>query len=281
MKYNLYPAEVFGIRGTPDIDESYAVMIRLDERGIETSEAYAVYIVNDNYYMPPNADMASAQPVDVSDRPPGLMPTLHNVDIDEEGRMIINIPGRTWEMTPEQEDLLVMPLCLNTDHGEYWLSGQHERVMVRDESLSSVPAIRLDSKEFYRTMNEKYPALLERTHTFYGNRFPIFPSAKYYEGQDKTVVFIAASQLKYVSQSVLDGTEAFYRDRETGDEWNVKNTYGVCVIDDVSSKDRYEAKLISPYQLDLYIEQMERGDGFVREERKKEPSNEDGLGIER
>lgn len=278
MRYNIYPAEKFGISGVPDTDESYAVLIRLNDSGIETGEALAVYIVNDDPYMPPNADMATASPVDIQNRPDGVLPTFHNVDIDDDGRMVLPVHGKTWELNREQKELMVNPQTLHTDRGEFWLSGRGGNIMAKDESFISIPAIRMDQNEFYRVLNEKYPALLERTHTRYGERFPILPGAKYFEEQDKTVVFIAASQLKYVSEKVLDGDEVFYRDRSNGDEWDLHNTYGVCIIDDLHDPGHYEAKLISPYQLDLYIEQMGRENGLEKEDtREKNIRRDDGF----
>lgn len=276
MRCNLYPAEEFGYHSEADIDESYVVAVRLDERGVETGEAYRLYLYLEDYMIPPFADTESMQRVDLSDRPAGIMPTIHNAEIREDGRLFLRISDDRWMMNEKQQDLLVMPLCVATDHGEYWVSEDHDRLLIRDESLQSVSSKTLDQGECFRILHEKFPELLQQTHTRYGNRLPELPAAKYFEEQDKTFVFVAKSQLDQISDRVLDGTEPFYRDRETGDKWNIRNTAGICIIDDTG--DRYDAEVISPYELDLYIERTKERE---KQEKVREPGKAACLDYER
>ena len=92
-------------------------------------------------------------------------------------------------------------------------------------------------------MKEKYPALLETTHVRYGNTPPFYPFAKYYESKDKTIVFVARSQIPELSDSLLNGDIPYYYDFFTDVKWDNSNIYGICVVDD-SREDKYSIRLV-------------------------------------
>lgn len=249
MMYNVYEPGLFGLHGSPDVDESLAVLAEVKD-GAETGNALLCYIYRSDPSDPPMADLDMAEKFVMPERDRSVRPVFENMQVNDDGTTVLQTGSRVVILSEEQERMLACPGCINTSSGKYYIDrSEREPVYRKDESFESIPGKKLDMREFARAVSEKYPALLEKTHTYYGNTYPMFPNAKYFEDRDKMVVFIAKSQLGDVSESVLDCKVPLFRDMEREDDWDLKNTYGICIIDD--TKEKYSVSLISPFKLDI------------------------------
>ena len=161
-------------------------------------------------------------------------------------------PAKEIVLNEMQNELLAYPSTLHTLEGRYVTQFNDESTIIfkKDLTLEGIPAIKLDYQKAVNTIKERYPDLLKTTHERYGNKFPYFPFAKYFEDMDKMVVFMTRSQVMELNDGIIKGEIPFYKNYYLAENWDVNNVYGVCIIDD----DSYKLRLISPKALDKWRE---------------------------
>ena len=259
-RYAVYEPEDFGFKNTPSVDESVVVLVELNDNGSLSDRGMVTYICCDDWETPPFVDLNSGENFEVTpDMIQNITPVIDVIEVNgESGDINLREKGNTVIVTREQYEILASPECLSIDNKLFWRDEAEEDMIYRkDATLANIEPIRLDMSKYYSAVKKKYPALLEKTHSFCGKSYSEFPNAKYFEDRDKAVVFITASQLPEISEKVIMGEEALFRDFSAGWDWNVNNVYGICIIDD-SDPQKYEIKLVAPSSLerqrDLFVE---------------------------
>lgn len=263
-RYDVYAPETFGFHGMPNDDESFAVFVEVDAEGRETGEGMLAYVVNEEYMVPPYVDLDTAEPFVVEeDMTEGFEPVFSGMELSDMGSIKLQAMPKIFSMTAEQTRLLAEPNVIDTAKGRYWMENMDasETMFKKDESLEAMRPVSLNMRKFNFAVQERYPALLEHTHSWYGHKYPNFPNAKFFENKDKMVVFIAQSQLKDVSPGVLNASTPIFRDWMTEEDWSLRNIYGVCIVDDTTN--HYTVKLVSPK---AFIRECEQAKSPVQKE---------------
>ena len=280
-RYAVYSPDDFGLKNTPSDDESVAVLIEIGDDGEPTGHGMATYICCDDWETPPFVDLNSSEGFEITkDMLIDISPVVTCIEVNgQTGDINLPVMENTVVITREQYDILASPECLSMGNRIFWRDETEEDMVYRkDTTLASIEPLRLDQSMFYEAVREKYPALLEKTHSFCGRSYSEFPNAKYFEDRDKAVVFIVASQLSEIPEKVITGEEPMFRDFSSGCDWSVNNVYGVCIIDDTSSE-KYEVKLVVPtsltHQRDLFAEKIKAAVS------KDHPAPENNFPIER
>lgn len=242
-KYRVFDPADFGLYGRPAEDESYALLEELDGSGQPVGTAYLTYIGNEEFTDPPTVDFCNFEPFEFHSE--GKAPVFDEITVFDTGRVILGMSGNPITLSAKQNELLGTPYCIQTCSSRYNTEFNDGGVteFKKDLTLEGIQPVKLNGKYCIEAMKEKYPALLETTHVRYGNTPPFYPFAKYYESKDKTIVFVARSQIPELSDSLLNGDIPYYYDFFTDVKWDNSNIYGICVVDD-SREDKYSIRLV-------------------------------------
>ena len=243
-EFALYNPTDFGMYGAPAGDEAYAIL-----RDLNTDKAYLTYIITEDMDAPPIIDIDSMEEIHTvfDDK----TPVFEHISMRQDGTVMMD-PAKEIVLNEMQNELLAYPSTLHTLEGRYVTQFNDESTIIfkKDLTLEGIPAIKLDYQKAVNTIKERYPDLLKTTHERYGNKFPYFPFAKYFEDMDKMVVFMTRSQVMELNDGIIKGEIPFYKNYYLAENWDVNNVYGVCIIDD----DSYKLRLISPKALDKWRE---------------------------
>lgn len=244
-EFSLYNPEDFGMYGAPAGDESYVIL-----KEHNTNKAYLTYIITDDMDAPPMIDIDSMEEIHTifEDK----SPIFEHISMRKDGTIMMDTESEIV-LNEKQNEMLAYPSTLYTLNGRYVTNYNSESTVVfkKDLTLEGVPAIKLDYQKVVNTIKERYPDLLKMTHERYGNKFPYFPFAKYFEDMDKMVVFMTKSQVMDLNAGIIDGSIPFYKNYYLAESWDKNNVYGVCIIDENS----YKLRLISPKILGKWREE--------------------------
>lgn len=243
-EFSLYNPSDFGMYGAPAGDESYVIL-----KDLNSDKSYLTYIVTDDIDAPPEIDLDSMEEIKADYE--GKTPVINHISMRKDGTIMMD-SAEEIVLSELQNEMLAYPSTLYTLEGRYVTQFNNESTTIykKDLTLEGVPAVKLDYKRVVETIKEKYPDLLKMTHERYGNRFPYFPFAKYFEDMNKMVVFMTKNQALNLNEGLLDGSIPFYKNYYLAESWNTENVYGVCIIDEES----YKLRLISPKGLTKYRE---------------------------
>lgn len=243
-EFELYNPTDFGMYGAPAGDEAYAIL-----RDIHTGKAYLTYIITDDMDAPPVIDLDSMEEIHTvfEDK----TPVFEHISMRKDGTIMMD-PDKEIVLNETQNEMLAYPSTLYTLEGRYVTQFNDESTIIfkKDMTLEGIPAVKLDYQKVVNTIKERYPDLLKTTHERYGNKFPHFPFAKYYEDMDKMIVFMTSSQAMNLNDGIIKGQIPFYKNYYLAENWDINNVYGVCIIDD----NNYKLRLISPKALEKWRE---------------------------
>ncbi len=243
-EFSIYDPTKFGMYGAPAGDESYVIL-----KDIHSGRSYLTYIITEDLDAPPVIDLDSMEEIEVDYTEQS--PVIEHVSMRKDGTIVID-PAEEIYLNEKQNRILAYPSTLFTLQGRYVTEFNDETTALfeKDLTLEGVPSVKLDYKRVVESIKEKYPDMLKMTHERYGNKFPYFPFAKYYEDIGKMIVFITSSQAMNLDKGILEGRIPFYKNYFLSENWNINNTYGVCIIDD----NNYNLRLISPKGLGKWKE---------------------------
>lgn len=244
-EFSLYDPTDFGLYGNPAGDEAYVIL-----KDLNNDKTYLTYIIIDDIDAPPMIDLDSMEEVVVDME--NKTEVFKHIAMRKDGTVMMD-PAEEIFLNEAQNRLMAYPSTLHTLEGRFVTQFNNEgpTIYKKDLTLEGVPAVKLDYKRVVDTIKEKYPALLQMTHERYGNRFPYFPFAKYFEEMKKMVVFMTKSQAMELNESIINGQIPFYRNYYLAENWDINNVYGVCIIDE----NQYSLRLISPKGLSKWREE--------------------------
>lgn len=244
-EFAIYDPEEFGMYGSPAGDEAYVIL-----KDIHTNKTYLTYIMTEDIDAPPVIDLDSMEEIviDLEDR----SPVISHISMRKDGTVMMDNAEKIV-LSEKQSEILAYPSTLYTMQGRMVTLDNESGTTVfeRDMTLEGIPSVKLDYMRATKAIKDKYPDLLMSTHERYGNKYPYFPFAKYYDTMDKAVVFMTKEQVMNLNPYILRGEIPFYQNFFLAEKWDINNTYGVCIIDE---KD-YNLRLISPKSLGQYISQ--------------------------
>ena len=257
QEFRVFNPEDFGMYGSPADTEAYAILEKLDSFGNPTGKAYLTYIGSDDFMDAPMADLDAVEEIEIDTS--GKTPVFDHLFMQKNGTIVLDDAQDEIALNERQNDILGIPYCIRTRSARYETEYNDGGAAVfgRDLTLDGIQPVRLNMRKFIEAVNEKYPALLENTHSRYGNTPPYFPNGKYFEDREKMIVFVTMSQLGTISDDMLQGKVPLYYDYNLGEKWTAENTYGICVIDDRT--DKYSVRLVRPEKvLEMKREEQER-----------------------
>lgn len=241
-EFAVYDPQDFGMSGTPADDEACVVL-----RDINNGKTYLTYIYTEDLDSPPTIDLDSIEEIisDIEEK----RPVINHICMRKDGTVVMD-SAEEIVLSERQNKLLAYPSTLFTLEGRMVTQENSGSITLfnKDLTLEGIPATKLDYKRVSETIKEKYPDLLAPTHETYGNRFPYFPHAKYFEDKDKMVVFVTKQQVMQMDQRLLNGEIPFYNNYYLAEKWDINTTYAVCIIDE---KD-YKMRFISPKALESW-----------------------------
>lgn len=259
QEYRIFDPEDFGMYGSPAETEAYAIMEKLDSFGNPTGKAYLAYIGCEDFMDAPMVDLDAIEEIEIDTE--GKTPVFEHIYMQRNGGIVLDDADEKDQVSlnERQNDILANPYCVRTRNARYETEDNRGGTIIfdRDLTLDGIQPARLNMRKFIEAVNDKFPALLENTHSRYGYQPPFFPCAKYFEDREKMVVFVAMSQLDDISDDMLTGKVPLYYDYNLGEKWTAENTYGICVIDDRT--DKYTVRLVRPETLlDIKREREEK-----------------------
>ncbi len=256
-EFSVYDPSDFGLHGTPAGDEAYVIL-----KDLNNNKSYLTYIVTDDMDAPPVIDLDSMEEIviDTDDK----TPVFAHISMRKDGTVMMD-SGNEIILNEKQNMMMAYPSTLYVLEGRFVTPYNDESTTVfqKDLTLEGIPAIKLDYKRVVETIKERYPDLLKNTHERYGNKFPYFPFAKYYEDMDKMVVFLTRSQTMNLHEGIVKGQIPFYKNYYLAENWNINNVYGVCIIDE----NEYSLRLISPKGLSKWQENEKNKESEKEESR--------------
>ena len=252
-EFAIYNPEDFGMHGAPARDEAYVIL-----QDIVTKKQYLSYVITEDIDSPPMIDIDTMEEtyVDLSDK----RAVFEHIMMRKDGTIMMD-EAEEIMLSEKQNELLAYPSTLYTTQGRFVTLNNDSMTVLfeRDLTLEGIPAVKLDYVKTTNLIKERYPDLLRGTHERYGNKYPYFPFAKYYEHNDKMVIFMTKSQVMNINPKILSGDIPFYKNYFLAEKWDISNTYGVCIIDEKSEN----LRLISPKALTQYI----KAERYKEEER--------------
>ena len=244
-EFAIYDPEEFGMHGgSPAADEAYVII-----KDLNSDKSYLTYIITEDIDAPPVIDLDSLEEIQVDYEE--KQPAISHISMRKDGTIIMDSAEEIF-LNEKQNELLAFPSTLFTLEGRMvtQYNGEYSTLFTKDLTLEGIPATKLDYTKTTHVIKERYPELLKMTHERYGNKFPYFPFAKYYEDKEKLVVFVTKKQALQMNDEIISGNIPFYKNYYLAESWDINNTYGVCIIDE----ETYKLRLISPKSLNQYKE---------------------------
>jgi hypothetical protein len=255
-EFQIYDPTEYGMSGSPAFDEAYVLL-----HDINLDKTYLAYIYTSDYDTPPEIDLDTMQEltgdIELNN------PVMRHICMKRNGEVVLDDQGTDIMLSESQNRLLAYPSVLITDKGRY-LTEKNDSGAVhytKDLTLDGITPKKLDMRAFTEAVNKISPVLTHLTHERFGNRYPMFPNAKYYDETGQMYVFVTRGQIQEISDETLKGKAPLYYNAYTGDEWTVNNVTAVCVIDE----NTYDAWLIKPQML---LEWKEKDPRYKREEER-------------
>ena len=235
-EFTIYDPKNYGMSGSPAYDEAYVIL-----HDVNLNKSYLAYVYTTDYDSPPEIDIDTMQELT------GLElknPVMEHVYMQRDGEVILKDYGGDMVLNEAQNDLLARPSVIRTEKGRYLTERNDGGAVLfsKDITLDGITPEKLDMRAFAEAVRKKSPKLTEMTHERYGNKYPFFPNAKYFEDTNEMIVFVTRSQIQEIDDSTLRGTAPLYQNVYTGEKWNVHNITAVCVVDEKT----YDVWIMNP-----------------------------------
>jgi len=250
--YSVYDPMTWNMQNMTDTNESYCILFE-DSKDL-AREGTLARIRCDNYEQPSRIIQEDAEKIVFrAEELADIRPIFRKIMVASDNTIVLP-ESKDFRLTERQFEILAYPNIIRTLSGQYCLERENNGYYEfrRDRSLDGIPPVKLNMEQFVSAVNKKYPKLLCDDGITYGCKRPYFPNAVFYRNRNQAVVFMTKKQTEELPHEVLQ--YGFYYDPFIRKMWDVRSTYGICVIDD--SEPEYTIKLLSPKIL-------ERKGGYV------------------
>lgn len=236
-EFTIYDPQEYGMSGSPAYDEAYVILH--DEN---LGKSYLAYVYTSDFDSPPEIDIDTMQ--EITGDLELKEPVMKNVFMQRNGEIVLKEYGRDFILSDQQNELLARPSVINTESGRYVTERNDGGAVLfsKDLTLEGIRPEKLDMRAFSEAVRKKNPKLTEMTHERYGNKYPYFPNAKYYEETNEMIVFVTRAQIQEIEDMTLTGKAPLYSNIFTGEKWDINNVSAVCVVDEKT----YDVWIMNP-----------------------------------